>query len=387
MNTTTDTIKVANIIEEGRYGGPQNRIVAVAERLKKCNIETIVILPEKNKGTFAERLQDANIPFKALPLSLLERSLKGMMKFFLSFPTDVLKIRKALKENGAQLVHCNGSWQWKGVVAGKLLGLPVAWHLNDTSMPNSIHRFFNLFARWGATAFIVAAKRVEIYYLGNKFPFRPRFLVPAPVDCRQYAPSGEEHRDVSNDRPIHVACTGNINPTKDVETYIRMAKRVKDRTPYEVSFVQIGAEFESQQEYIQRVRQLNQNDHGEVVHLLGQQKDVLSFLQRADIYVCSSRFEASPISVWEAMAVGLPIVATDVGDIAAMNEIGDFARVVPTGDDEALAAAVLELIDSPEERHRLGENARKYALQHLDIEVCARNHANAYKSILSSLNS
>jgi glycosyltransferase involved in cell wall biosynthesis len=383
MSAISETIKVANIIEDGRYAGAQNRMAGVAERLKPMGIETVVILPEKDNSVFVERLQAMGTSYLTLPLHRMARTPKDLIKFFLSFPADVLKMRKAIKESGAQLVHCNGSWQWKGVVAGKMLGLSVVWHLNDTSMPNSIRRIFNLIAKAGANAFIVAAKRVETYYLGNKFSSRPRFLVLAPVDCERFAPIENYHRDETDATPLNIVSVGNVNPTKDVGNYVRMAKRVNEQTACAVEYVQVGALFETQKHYICHIHQLNRTEVGEVVSLAGQQTDVLAHLQRADIYVCSSRFEASPISVWEAMAVGLPIVTTDVGDIAAMNEEGDFARVVPTEDPEALAAAVLELIDFPDERFRLGRNARRYALAHLDIDVCVRNHAKVYRTIIS----
>ncbi len=378
------TIKVANIIEEGRYGGPQNRIVSVAQRLKDKGIETIVILPSMGSEHFVEHLRQARVEHKVMKLTRLSRTLGGNLKFLFSFPFDVLKIRRVLKNSGVQLVHCNGSWQWKGAIAGKLLGLKIVWHLNDTSMPGSIHKIFNLIANWSASSFIVAARRVESYYLKDKFANRQRFLIPAPVDCQSFIPSSKERQAENQKRPVNIVSIGNINPLKDVETFVRMALYVRKKSQRKVNFIQIGAEFETQKAYVSQVRQLNKTENGEAVDFVGEQKDVLSFLQQADIYVCASRFEASPISVWEAMAAGLPIVSTDVGDIARMNEEGSFAKVVPTGDFEALANSVMELINSPAERRRLGANARQYAIENLDINICACKHAEAYRAILSN---
>ena len=59
-------LKVANIILDGRFGGPQNRILQVAERLKEYGIETVVIMPKKDSETFYSKLIEKNIQVKRL---------------------------------------------------------------------------------------------------------------------------------------------------------------------------------------------------------------------------------------------------------------------------------------------------------------------------------
>ena len=54
-------LKVANVIEEGRYGGPQARITAVAEKLKENGIETVVVFPKKDSDIFSEKLTEKGI--------------------------------------------------------------------------------------------------------------------------------------------------------------------------------------------------------------------------------------------------------------------------------------------------------------------------------------
>ncbi|RLG33440.1 hypothetical protein DRN98_03915, partial [Methanosarcinales archaeon] len=62
--TSNMPIKVANIILDGRFGGPQNQILQVAERLKKYEIETIVIIPKKDSEFFYSKLVEKNISVK-----------------------------------------------------------------------------------------------------------------------------------------------------------------------------------------------------------------------------------------------------------------------------------------------------------------------------------
>jgi len=59
-------LKVANVIEEGRFGGPQATIIAVAEKLRNDNIDTIVVFPKKNSALFYKKLSEKNIQTRRL---------------------------------------------------------------------------------------------------------------------------------------------------------------------------------------------------------------------------------------------------------------------------------------------------------------------------------
>jgi glycosyltransferase involved in cell wall biosynthesis len=111
--------------------------------------------------------------------------------------------------------------------------------------------------------------------------------------------------------------------------------------------------------------------------------DVRQVLKPADIYVCSSIAEASPVSVWEAMSMGKAIVATDVGDVARFLTHGKNGFIVPIKDPESLAEKVDILIRNPEIRKRFGEMAMNVARHKLDVQIIARKHRDAYNSILN----
>jgi glycosyltransferase involved in cell wall biosynthesis len=98
--------------------------------------------------------------------------------------------------------------------------------------------------------------------------------------------------------------------------------------------------------------------------------DVRSFLAGLDVFCLSSRREALPLVLLEAMAEGLPCVATDVGDVRIA--VGDGAEVVPAGDAAALAAALEGLLREPCRRQRLAERARRAAVRAFDADRMAR---------------
>jgi glycosyltransferase involved in cell wall biosynthesis len=103
------------------------------------------------------------------------------------------------------------------------------------------------------------------------------------------------------------------------------------------------------------------------VELLGARADVPNLLARSEVFVLSSRSEGFPVSVLEAMAAGLPVVATDVGGVREAVEDGETGFLVPAADSEALAGALERLLVDGELRRRLGAAGRARALSRFDV--------------------
>jgi glycosyltransferase involved in cell wall biosynthesis len=115
-------------------------------------------------------------------------------------------------------------------------------------------------------------------------------------------------------------------------------------------------------------------------HLLGPRRDVARIHASLDVAVSSSISEAFPLAVGEAMACGVPCVATDVGDSALM--IGETGRVVPPGDAAALAAAIRDVLAlKPGERVKLGEAARRSVCERFDLGAVARRYERLYEQV------
>jgi glycosyltransferase involved in cell wall biosynthesis len=106
------------------------------------------------------------------------------------------------------------------------------------------------------------------------------------------------------------------------------------------------------------------------VHFCGFVEDVRGFLAGLDVFCLSSRREALPLVLLEAMAEGLPCVATDVGDVRTA--VGDDAVVVPPDDAPALAGALRRLLADGQGRVRLAAAARRRAVRDFDADLMAR---------------
>jgi glycosyltransferase involved in cell wall biosynthesis len=92
---------------------------------------------------------------------------------------------------------------------------------------------------------------------------------------------------------------------------------------------------------------------------VGEQSDIAAWMRRMDVFVISSRREGTTTTAIEAMASGLPIVATDVGAIHEVVEDGRTGYLVPSNDPEALAGRIAGLLDDPVQREKIGSHARR----------------------------
>jgi glycosyltransferase involved in cell wall biosynthesis len=101
----------------------------------------------------------------------------------------------------------------------------------------------------------------------------------------------------------------------------------------------------------------------------------------ADIFCLPSWWEAMPLSILEAMAAGLPVVATDVGDVSRAVEEGRTGYVVPVKSPQRLAGALKSLLTDPELRTRFGVAARSRAEEHFSSTVTARAVSDLYAEV------
>jgi sugar transferase (PEP-CTERM/EpsH1 system associated) len=97
------------------------------------------------------------------------------------------------------------------------------------------------------------------------------------------------------------------------------------------------------------------------VQLLGLRKDVSRLLYAADVFLLTSISEGIPLTLIEAMAAGLPVVATRVGGVGEVIEDGTTGLLAPSSDDSALAERILQLAGDRERRMRMGETGRQRA--------------------------
>jgi glycosyltransferase involved in cell wall biosynthesis len=131
-------------------------------------------------------------------------------------------------------------------------------------------------------------------------------------------------------------------------------------------------------------RQVEELKLSPTVRFLGTRRDLPHLLRAMDLIVQPSLWEGLPLTLLLAMGAQLPVVGTQVSGITEVVEDGVNGRLVPPGDSQALAAAVLELYRKPQLRNRMGRAARETVLAQYSQEAMLRRLEGLYLKILEA---
>jgi glycosyltransferase involved in cell wall biosynthesis len=157
-------------------------------------------------------------------------------------------------------------------------------------------------------------------------------------------------------RPSTAVMVGRLTVQKDPATLLEAWKDVN--TPHRLLIVGDGPFLSDVQRQIQR------NGLADRVALLDSTSDIPTLLWKADVFVQCSRWEGLPLAIIEAMMSGLPVIATSVGGVAEVVEVGVTGLLVPPKNPKALSSALNHLLHDPGLRARMGEAGRRRALGH-----------------------
>jgi glycosyltransferase involved in cell wall biosynthesis len=217
-------------------------------------------------------------------------------------------------------------------------------------------------------------------------PQRKIQVIHNGVDPDVYAPgqdvwaaheSGEASGSRTGCSGAHVVATARIDPLKDLETFLRVAARVRE-THGDVRFSVYGAVAD--EAYYRRVLALRAHLKLDgTVQFPGPANNVVSVYRSADIVLLTSISEAFPYSVLEAMSCEKAVVASDVGGVGEALE-GCGVLVKPR-DDAAFAAEVRKLLDDRPLRLRLGARARARVLDEFTLDRAIGSYLNLYRTL------
>jgi glycosyltransferase involved in cell wall biosynthesis len=181
--------------------------------------------------------------------------------------------------------------------------------------------------------------------------------------------------------PLRVGTVGELSEVKDQETFLRAASLVAQAQGDGVEFVLVGGEASA--EYRARLERLAAEGGLEGrAHMLGRREDVAEILPSFDVFVSTSQSEAFGLAVLEAMACGVPVVATATEGAREIVEDGATGTLVPVGDAEAVAAAVSALLADAALREAYGRSARLAAQTRFSLERMIEETESIYQEAL-----
>jgi len=220
---------------------------------------------------------------------------------------------------------------------------------------------------------LVAVSKAQAEWLHEYVrPAPPIAVIPNAIDVERFAAPADGRRErrrlgIPDGAPVIVS-VGRLVKEKGHDTLIdALAMCVADRKAPEAHLILVGAGPEQAALGARaRAAQLNQR-----VHFAGLQPDPRPLLAAADLFCLASRFESMGIAIVEAMAAGLPVIATRVGGIPEVVTEGETGRLVAPEDPGALAGALGELLAQPDLCRQYGVAGRARARAHFGIQARA----------------
>ena len=194
-------------------------------------------------------------------------------------------------------------------------------------------------------------------------------LIPNGVDLDAFVPTKRP------ERPVTIGTVAALRKEKRLDRLIDCFAEMPDQTT-QLLIVGGGPERAALEEQAKSL--------GDRVRFAGEQSNVAPFLNEMDIYALSSDTEQMPISLVEGMASGLPVAATDVGDVATMVSDGNRAHVVPLGEDASLTQALSTLSADRALREDLGMANSERAKAHYGLQAMTETYDALFKRMASS---
>ena len=173
-----------------------------------------------------------------------------------------------------------------------------------------------------------------------------------------------------------IVCLANIIRQKDHLVLLKAFKIVNQEFP-EFSLHLLGKIYND--DYYGSLKEFIKKNELKDVYFYDAQVGILELLRSCDIGVLSSNSEGLPVALLEYGLAKLPVVVTDVGQCREV--VGEYGRVVPSGDQNALAEALLDYIKRPEESRKMAESFSNHINQNYTLESSIANIIKVYKTI------
>jgi glycosyltransferase involved in cell wall biosynthesis len=282
-------------------------------------------------------------------------------------------------------VHGLNYHAWAAVVAGRRLGRPVVVKVANSGPASDVLKMREGRQLRGSHRLLAGALAADRFVALNDAVVDELEAAGVPSERIVRIANGVEVPPVAGRTraalPAEVLYLGRLHAQKGLDTLIRAVGLVERDHPGALRLRLVG-DGPERPALDALVRQFGL---AAAVEIAGPTGDVAAALATADVLVLPSRAEGLSNALLEAMAAGLPVVATRIpGNTAAVTD-GHQGLLVPPGDAPALAAAMAELALRPELRRRMGAAARRTAEQRYALGSVAGSYLDLYQQLVSAV--
>jgi glycosyltransferase involved in cell wall biosynthesis len=309
---------------------------------------------------------------------------------------DAAKIRRAAASLGADVIHANSIRAGLSAgLAARLGGPPAVVHVRDRLPASAVSSLtFQVLAH--TADHFVSNSHYTAAGVSSNHSGPPVSVLHNCVDLSRFDPSrlrrdqARERLGLGFDQPV-LGIVAQITPWKAQDDAIRIAAEVAATHPDvrllivgSAKFVSKATRFDNSRyraELESLTRSLGVDDN---VVFMGEREDVPEILRALDILLMPSWEEPFGRAIIEAMAMGVPVVATSVGGPSEIVEDGKEGILLPPRDPARWASAVCELLADSERSEEMGRRARERAMRDFSLDAHIQSVLTLYQGVLAS---
>jgi len=344
MSGSSRQIRICHVALALETGGLE-RLLADLARLHNRSVFKLSFVTMRGMGRFAHEIQQIGCPV---------HQLQRPTRF-----GKILELALWFRRHAFDIVHTHNAYPHiNATPAARVTGVPVI--INTQHGPRMEG---GQTARWQHSLASLCINRIvavsddlaRLCAKRDKFSARKVIRIWNGIDLHAFPFAGPSRK------PIGIS-VGRLSPEKDLRTLLRATKHLLRWVPtFRLIVVGDGPSMAE-------LRQIA-SDLGitERVDFVGERTDVAALLSHAGFFVSSSRLEGISLTILEAMATGLPVIATCVGGSPEIVEDGRTGWLVPSGDPVALAQAMRHMCNCQDKWDAMGKRARQRVKQCFDV--------------------
>jgi len=384
-----DKIRVLRVIGRLNVGGASIHVINLSAGLDPDRFDQLLVIGKesRNEGSMLDYAQSRGV---------WPHRIEEIVTSFNLTPRDVLALKKLWSVMRRYRPHIVDTHTAKagllGRVAARLAGVPIIVH---TYHGHVLHGYYGPAKNWAlrkmekslawfTDRLVTVSEQVKNDLVGYGVAGAERIsVIPLGLDLEPFLNAhklrGEFRREQRLGQELKlVGIVGRIFPIKNHRLFLESAVRIAARDPA-TRFVVVG-DGVLRPSIEQQARRLGIADR---VLFTGWRSDLSRIYADLDTLVVSSDNEGTPMSAIEAMAASCPVVATRVGGVPDLIQDYQTGRLVPPGDPESLAEAVLDLLSDPQKAQDIGRKAMLAARARYGVTRLVYDMEHFYRELLA----
>lgn len=372
-------MKVMHIITGLNVGGAELMLKRLMFNMVSCSKSDVTIVSLIKMGTVGFELQEAG--FTVLPLN---------MKNGLSILSVLFQLKRLISQKKPDIVQ---TWLYHadllGGVAARLAGVKkIVWGIRTTELKKGSYATACIRSICSVLSYIVPSmivnaaevskeKHIQLGYCAKKMTVISNGFDFSQLTFNELGRSSLRLAAEVCESTTVIGYLGRFSQVKGPDIFVAAAGLVAKQSAYS-RFLMVGRGFDASN--VELMAWIRATGFPERFILLGERQDVASCLSAMDVFCLSSRNEGFPNALAEAMALGLPCVATCAGDAAFI--LSDTGLLTDDFEPKSVSMNLLKVLDmSPEERAVMGQRAASRVRSMFSIEKSVKQFEELYSTL------